>query len=256
MPQGIRLQPLCCGRMSFSRHLFFPGEAPGVEMTIPVPAYLVRHPKGTLLVDTGIACGAAADPLGMLGERVARLYRLVGAADENVVDQLARQGVAPAEVTHIACSHLHFDHCGCNALFPNATVLLQRVEHAAATAPDSRYDRRLVDLPLDYRLLDGEHDVFGDGTVLLTPTPGHTAGHQSAIVQTARDRRFMLTADACYSREHLDRDVLPSVVWNAAVMHDTMARLRREAARSDTTLVFGHDATQWRAIEAAGGTLA
>ena len=73
-----RLQALCCGRLTFDRSLFFPDESPGVQTTVPVPGYLVIHPKGKLLFDTGIACNAASDPAGLLGERIARLYRLTG----------------------------------------------------------------------------------------------------------------------------------------------------------------------------------
>jgi len=255
MPSTIKLQALCCGRLDFERRQFFPDEAGGVRMTVPVPGYLLRHPKGTVVFDTGVACAAAADPAGVLGERLARIYTMAGAADENVVAQLARHRVAVDEVTHVVCSHLHFDHCGCNASFPHAQVLVQRAEMEAATAPGSRYDRRLWDLALDYRLIDGEHDLFDDGSVRLIPTPGHTPGHQSAIVRTARDRAFVLVADACYTAEHLERDIIPTVHWDARAMGESMDRLRRLRASGDTELMFGHDPVQWSRVEAVGGAL-
>lgn len=249
------LQALCCGRLTFDRSQFFPDEAPGVQTTIPVPSFLIVHPKGRLLFDTGIECNAASDPAGLLGERIARIYRLTGSPSENVIAQLALHGLAPEDITHVVTSHLHFDHCGCNKLFPRARVLVQRVEMDAARAPDSRYDRRLWDQPLDYQLVDGEHDVFGDGTVVLVPTPGHTAGHQSLVVQVSRDRRYVLTADACYSKEHMDRQVLPSVVWNAATMLESMAKLRRLGGQAGTRVLYGHDPAQWVEVEAAKGKL-
>ena len=255
MSTASALHALCCGRLTFARHLFFPGESPEPIMTVPVPSWLVAHRKGLLLFDTGIACGAADDPPKVLGEQVAKTFRLTGAADENLLDQLARHGLAPRDVTHVACSHLHFDHCGCNALFPHARILVQRAEHDSALDPANRYDRRLVEQPLDYQFLDSEHDVFGDGSAMLVPTPGHTAGHQSCIVRTARDRRFFLAADACYSQEHLERDVLPGTVWNADAMRASMDLLRNWRARSDIELMFGHDARQWERLEATGQRL-
>ena len=249
------LQALCCGRLTFDRSQFFPDEAPGVQTTIPVPSFLIVHPKGRLLFDTGIECNAASDPAGLLGERIARIYRLTGSPSENVIAQLALHGLAPEDITHVVTSHLHFDHCGCNRLRPRARILVQKAEMDAARAPDSRYDRRLWDHPLDYQLVDGEHDVFGDGTVVLIPTPGHTVGHQSLVVQVSRDRRYVLRADACYSKEHMDREVLPSVVWNAPTMLESMAKLRRLGEQAGTRVLYGHDPAQWVEVEAAGGML-
>ncbi len=255
MPSHLSLHALCCGRLEMARALFFADARPESRMTIPVSAFLVRHPLGTLLFDTGVACGAAADPVGVFGKSIAAMFTMAGAAEENVLDQLATQGVAPEQVTHVVCSHLHFDHCGCNRLFPRARLLIQRAEMEAARSPLSRYDRRLWDLPLDYQLLDGEHDVFGDGAVLLVPTPGHTAGHQSAVVRTAADRRFVLAADACYTAGHLQHDIVPPAHVDAEQMRESMARLRRLGAQAGTEVLYGHDAAQWARIESIRGAL-
>ena len=242
------LHALCCGRLRFDRSVFFPGEAAGVLTTVPVPAWLVRHPKGNLLFDTGIECAAADDPVGVLGRSVSSTFTLVGAADEHPVGQLALLGLKPEDITHVVNSHLHFDHCGCNALFPRARFLVQKAEMEAARAAPRVYPARAWDHALDYQLIDGEHDVFGDGSVLLLPTPGHTPGHQSMRVQVARDRCFIATADACYSEEHMQRDLLPGAVWQADAMRDSMQRLRRWGEQAGTTLLYGHDAAQFASL--------
>jgi N-acyl homoserine lactone hydrolase len=254
MAASVQLRALCCGRLEFARELFFPGAAPDERMAAPVLGFVVQHARGTLLFDTGVACGAAADPVGVLGKRIAAHFNLAGSAQHNMLEQLAALGIARDAVTHVACSHLHFDHCGCNRWFPHARVLLQRAEMDAARAPGSRYDARLWDLPLDYQLLDGEHDVFGDGSVLLVPTPGHTAGHQSAIVRTAAQRRFVLAADACYTEEHLRSDIVPNLHWHEAAMRESMHWLRSQRAQG-AELIFGHDAAQWAQVQAAHGAL-
>jgi N-acyl homoserine lactone hydrolase len=127
------LHPLCCGRLRFDRSVFFPDASPGTSTSVPVPGFLVIHPKGKLLFDTGVACEAAVDPVGVLGQRVATTFRMVGAPDENAVDQLAHLGLVPDDIHYVANSHLHFDHCGCNPRFSRSTFLIQRAEMPAAT---------------------------------------------------------------------------------------------------------------------------
>lgn len=247
-----RLHALCGGRLAFDRSLFFPQEAAGVTMTVPVPAWLVIHPRGTLLFDTGVDCPPGADPASRFGARIAGSFRSVGAADEQVIAQLARLGLSPDQVSHVANSHLHFDHCGCNAMFPRARFLVQRAELEAVRQPVNHGFAPGWDHALDYQAIDGEHDVFGDGDVLLLPTPGHTPGHQALKVRVSADQWYVMTADACYTESHLATDTLPGAVWHPQRMRESMAMLRRLDARSDTRLLFGHDAAQWARLPAAG----
>lgn len=249
------LHALCCGRLNFDRKVFFPDDQSGVKLRIPVPGFLVIHPQGKLLFDTGVDCRAAADPAAHLGQRLATTFEIVSAPDEHVEGQLAHLGLSCDDVNIVANSHLHFDHCGCNALFPRSSFLVQRAEMAAVRGPKSHGFQRGWDHALDYRELDGEHDVFGDGTVVLFPTIGHTPGHQSLKVKVADGRWFVMTADACYSQEHLDRDLLPGVAWNGALMHETFAQLRRMGERSDTELLFGHDPAQWAKLPQRGRSI-
>ena len=150
---------------------------------MPVLSFLVDHPRGKLLFDTGVHCQARLDPVGRLGpERVKRLT-VKSQEGDDVVPQLARLGLTPGDVRYVANSHLHFDHCGGNEFFPQATFLVQRPELESARRPGfvPSYSPSPIDFdhPLDYQMIDGEHDVFGDGTVVLLPTYGHTPGHQS-----------------------------------------------------------------------------
>jgi glyoxylase-like metal-dependent hydrolase (beta-lactamase superfamily II) len=145
----------------------------------------------------------------------------------------------------IVCSHLHFDHCGGNALLGDVPVVVQRMEWEAAHGADSgvAYLTADFDTGQDVRLVDGEHDVFGDGTVVCVPTPGHTAGHQSLRVRTA-ERELVLTGDACYFRRSLETSMLPMFGHDRAEQLRTFDVLRAlEAAGAH--LVFGHDPDQW-----------
>jgi glyoxylase-like metal-dependent hydrolase (beta-lactamase superfamily II) len=251
----VEVYALCGGRLELDQTVFFPDRPPGIRYVVPIPCWLVVHPAGRLLFDTGIHRQVIADPVGRLGERRAQRFAIRSAPDDHVVAQLAALDLAPDDVTTVANSHLHFDHCGGNEFFPRATLLVQRREMEAARDPavlgTGRYtpSAQDFDLPLPYRLVDGEHDVFGDGTVTLFPTFGHTPGHQSLRVR-ARDGEWVMTADACYTREHLDGERLSGVVWDAAEMMRSLAALRALRDRHGATLLFGHDGAQWAALPA------
>jgi glyoxylase-like metal-dependent hydrolase (beta-lactamase superfamily II) len=250
----LRIHALDCGSLEFERNLFFPDSAPGTRIAIPVSSFLVSHPQGRLLFDTGMHRDAATDPAGCLGKRLATIFGVRSRAGEDVVSQLALLGLEHDDVRHVVNSHFHFDHCGCNAFFPRAQFLVQRAEMDAARA--GQYDTRHWDHRLDYRVVDGEHDVFGDGSVVLLPTPGHTPGHQSLRLRLDRATQIVLAADACYTREHLDRDILPVAVSDAAEMRRSMALLRALRDRHGATLLYGHDAEQWTRMRHAPAALA
>ena len=249
----MTIRPLSGGRLRSRRALFFPDALPEQMVSTPVACFLVEHPRGRVLFDTGVHHGAAADPVGRLGAGLARRF-VPEAAGGDIVQSLAALQLTPDDVTHVVNSHLHFDHCGCNACFGRAQVFVQRADWDGAVAlrtafPDAPRD---WDAPLDYRLLEGEHDLFGDGAVVAFPTPGHTAGHQSLRVRTGPGRSFVMTGDAVYTAEHLERDLLPPphVVAEARAMAESMSMLRRLRDRDGATLLFSHDAAQWDALGA------
>jgi N-acyl homoserine lactone hydrolase len=240
---AVRVRPLECGWLTSD----FAGMVSGQtgKLRMPVAAFLVEHPRGRLVFDTGM------HPELIRGtERlrsIAALFEFDYGEDARLDAQLAKVEVDAASVPIAAVSHLHFDHCGGLATVPNARLLVQRAEWDAAFKP------RLVeagifnpgdfDLGHDRELLDGEHDVFGDGSVRLVPTPGHTAGHQSLMIED----RILLVGDACYCRLALDRDALPAHGHDLARQRTTFAWLReREAA--GIRLVFSHDPEQWKSL--------
>jgi N-acyl homoserine lactone hydrolase len=247
---------LCGGYLELARESMI-RDAPPARWTVPIECFLVAHPRGRLLFDTGLHCATMTDMLGRYGEERARRFTVHSRSGDDVVSQLARLDLSPADVTFVANSHWHFDHCGGNEFFPDATILVQRAEMTAARSPEvlaqGRYRPSAPDFdhPLRYEPLDGEHDVFGDGTVVLIPTYGHTPGHQSLLVRPDRDRRLVFTADACYTRENMDRDVLPTVLWDEAEMAHSLRRLRDLRDKQGAHTVYGHDPDQWLTLPTA-----
>lgn len=212
-------------------------------LEIPVPAWLIRHHAGTVVFDAGLHPGLAesSESLG----RLAAWFEPRLAADGTVGPRLEQHGVDPAGSDLIAIvSHCHFDHVGGLCQLPNARVIVQADEWAAASADDGPYDRRLIELGHDVIAVGGEHDVFGDGTVVCLPTPGHTCGHQSLQVRTAAGP-VLLTADACYFRSTLSDGRLPPHGFDLDLQRRTLEWIRRQHA-AGTRIVPGHDAASVR----------
>ncbi len=251
----INVYALGTGYIELDRASMVSDLEPGQPWTVPVTSFLVSHPSGKLLFDTGVHCQARLDPLARLGaERMKRLA-VKSQAGDDVVPQLATLGLTPDDIRFVANSHLHFDHCGGNEFFPRATFLVQRPELESARRPGfvPGYSPSPLDFdhPLDYRMIEGEHDVFGDGSVILFPTYGHTPGHQSLRVRAGKPGQIVCASDACYTRENMDRDVLPKILWDASVMSESLAALRKLRDQVGATMFYGHDPAQWQATPRA-----
>ena len=251
----INVYALGTGYIELDRASMVSDLEPGQPWTVPVTSFLVSHPSGKLLFDTGVHCQARLDPLARLGaERMKRLA-VKSQAGDDVVPQLATLGLTPDDIRFVANSHLHFDHCGGNEFFPRATFLVQRPELESARrpgfVPSYRPSPLDFDHPLDYRMIEGEHDVFGDGSVILFPTYGHTPGHQSLRVRAGKQGQIVCASDACYTRENMDRDVLPNILWNPSVMFESLKALRKLRDQAGATMFYGHDPAQWQATPRA-----
>jgi glyoxylase-like metal-dependent hydrolase (beta-lactamase superfamily II) len=222
------------------------------EIRVPVPSFLIEHPKGLALFDTGMHPQTQHDPVARLGG-ITKIFRVEFAAGEEVSARLAALEVDAARVRHLINSHLHFDHTGGNAQVPNAQLVVQRREWDAGRDADQIrrqfYNPNDYDLGHDVLAVDGEHDLFGDGRVICLPTHGHTPGHQSLRVQLDSGP-VVLTADACYLRRTIDELHLPAVVDDPAAMRRSLQHLRalRDAG---ARIIYGHDPEAWAAVPQA-----
>lgn len=249
-----RLLAFTCGWLTGPLGGFLAGEEG--RLRVPVPCFLVEHPKGRVLFDSGLHPGLRDDPRARLGS-LADLFDVELGAGEDVAARLAAAGIDPGTVDLLVTSHLHFDHVGGHASVPNATVVVQRREWEAGA--DAERARRHSFHPDDYRtgqdvlLVEGEHDLFGDGTVVCLPTHGHTPGHQSLRVRVATGE-FVLTADACYLRRTLEAMHLPGVVHDPEEFRVSLRRLRalRDAG---ARIVYGHDPEAWATVPQAPASL-
>ncbi len=183
----------------------------GVTVTdMSVVAYLIVHPRGTLLWDTGTIPDELVKPEGTTVARATVKKTLAG--------QLAEIGYKPADITYLALSHYHYDHSANANAFAGSTWLVQRPERAAMfpdTPPANPIDPNVAAKFAALKtsktmLLDGDHDVFGDGSVVILATPGHTPGHQSLFVKLANFGPLVLSGDLYhYPSERTLKDFLP-----------------------------------------------
>ena len=214
-------------------------------VTFPLPAYLIQHPRGLVLFDTGLAPEAQNNPVGVYGE-LAEHVGIQFEDGQSLPEQLALVGFRPEDITHVVCSHTHLDHTGGLHLFPQAKFYAGAGDLRYAfwpDEPDAGFFRR-QDLELtrgfDWNHVNGDLDLFGDGTVVLLHMPGHTPGNQSLLVRLA-EQTFLLTGDTVHLRSALENTLpMPSdYCTNSA--KQSVRRLRQLRDTLDATVWIPHD---------------
>lgn len=247
---SMKLYAMTCGWIAGDLGNFLAGERGRIR--IPVPSYLIEHPKGRVLFDTGMHPATQRDLRGRIGS-LADTFDVEFRPGEEVKGRLAALGIDPVSIKFIINSHLHWDHTGGNELIPDATVVIQKREWEAGKVPElieaNAFDPK--DYNLGHRLLqvDGEHDLFGDGSVVTIPTHGHTPGHQSLKVQLASGT-VVMTADACYMRKTLEDLHLPQLYHDGEQMRASLRALRK-LQDGGARIFFGHDPVFWKDVPQA-----
>jgi N-acyl homoserine lactone hydrolase len=236
-------------------HLFSSGTLEVGGVGVPVPFYLIRHPHGDVVVDGGNPLAVARDARAHWGQ-LADYFKVVMDEQDHCLAQLARLGVAPEGVRHIVQTHLHIDHTGAVGHFPQASVIVQAKELEAARAADppeaGGYVRADFEQDgLDWQTVDGEHDLFGDGAVRLLPTPGHSAGHMSLLLELEETGPILLTADAADNREQWAGRAFPRALSSREEAGASLDRLRTLADQTGALVVFGHDSENWSELRHA-----
>jgi N-acyl homoserine lactone hydrolase len=231
----------------------------GDKLAMPYFFYVIQHPEGTVLFDTGIHPSVREAPAEHMGEAAGTFdWKFTVRPGDDDRSKLASIGVQPDEVAHVAHSHLHYDHAGGITVFPEASFYVQKSELAFAFAPPvyqrSFYWRADFDHPVRWVELDGDLDLFNDGAVVLFPTPGHTPGHQSMRVRLP-SMSVVLAADALFLPGKLSRRAIPAgaLAWSPDEMVRSWERLEEETRRHEAALITSHDTEFERTIRLAPG---
>jgi N-acyl homoserine lactone hydrolase len=229
----------------------------GGMLTIPMPSFLIEHPKGLVLFDTGIAPEAIEDPVGVYGQELADGLGIQGTNEQRIDRQVEALGFKLTDVSHIVSSHLHFDHFGGHHLFPHATFYVGQGELAYAHFPDPigafcyMPDQLARTRSFDWREIPGcDVDLFGDGSLVILFTPGHTPGQLSLKVRLA-SRTFLLTGDAVHLRAALEREYHFPIDHDTKSALRTLRRIKRLRESEEATVWITHDPDDWAAYKHA-----
>ena len=245
-----KLYRLDCGHSLANDELVWtPGENVGRSIEFSSTCWLLKRGNEWLLWDTGVPEAALNDPKGWSTLPKLIVYHL----DKTLTAQLAEIGLKTSDVTYVALSHTHGDHIGNVRLFPDSTVLMQQAEYSWISSPDGPNDnvnelkalaRKLLGTPKHLQLLDGDTDVFGDGSVTLVSTPGHTPGSQSLLVHLRNSGFIMLSGDVVHLEENFEKNIVPSLNTDKAASIASMDKVRRIMATYQAKLFINHDKAQ------------
>jgi glyoxylase-like metal-dependent hydrolase (beta-lactamase superfamily II) len=249
----MKIFAMTCGRLRARKNVFIPDADKDVLIDMPLPVFLIKHPAGNVLFDTGTHPNAFKDPAAQWGG-MAKVFQPVGREDDTVLSQLAKLHIGIDDVHYVVNSHLHFDHAGGNQFFSKATFLVSAVELAFAKLPENEgkgYFRADWDHPLDYQEVAGELDIFGDGRLLLIPMPGHTPGHQILLARLETHGAVILGGDTAPFKEHYYDFVVPRNNLDTEQALESVRNLHTLVEEKNAFLIHGHDPDQWEEIRKA-----
>lgn len=204
---------------------------------LSVWTFAIEHPDGLVVVDAG-QDPAFVTPWWDVYGRVAVRFEVTEA--DRPAARLREAGLDPAAVRHHVFTHLHVDHVGSGAL-PGVRPTVSAPEWRAATAFGGRLRGYMHPGIEDPILVPGDHDLYGDGTIRLLATPGHTHGHQSVLVTPADGPRVLISGDAVYSERALLDGTIDGVGVSPAEARASIARLQALCREAPTVVVPTHD---------------
>jgi N-acyl homoserine lactone hydrolase len=252
----LRLYVLDTGLIECSDYaMFSPNAEPHAYREMSVRSYLAVHPAGTLLWDTGID-----DAIAGLARGKQIIEPIVFRVRRTLRSQLAEIGVSQDEVEYLGLSHLHVDHVGNVGLFPRTTVLLQRAEYEAGYGPDPE---RFIEpgAPDTYaalnrdriEMVEGDHDLFGDGSLILKALPGHTPGHQGLLVHLRDAGPILLAGDIAYSAPDYADGAVRESNFDLDQSKQSIETAKRIERALGANVWLHHDLDSQRAVRTAPG---
>lgn len=246
----MRMWQLTVGQLELDKGFLTAMVDAGKRIKIPVPAYLIQHPRGLVLFDTGMNVDVSdGNCANYWGQGLCGAFTAIQGRDEVIDRQLRNLGFTPEDVTHVVYSHFHLDHAGNIKMFPKAKHVVQKAELKTAWWPEkfqrAAYVLKDYDGTRDYDFvqLEGDFDLFGDGSLLLLDTQGHTQGHQSLQVNLKNTGTVLLAADAVYTAEN-EAGVIPGITWNTNASMRAIDRLKQIRDATQGALWYSHDPVQ------------
>ena len=235
---AVKLYTMDCGSITMSPNSLDNSDSfdPEERRYLPVPCYLIRHPRGDMMWDTGLPDGFKDHPVEGPD------YKMW--VQTTLKSQLDEIGVPPSDVEYLALSHSHLDHAGNADLFSSSVWLVSPAEVAFAKTDFAKHLG--IVSPFDFRGIEHElvnqdnYDVFGDGSVLLVKTPGHTGGHMSLLVNLKNAGPLLFTGDLYHFRESRDKRLVPDFNYNVERTHASMDKFEALAEETGARVIIQH----------------
>lgn len=230
---------LACGHEVSSKGALTLNKDVEKNIKIPYHAWLIEDPKHVIVVDTGVSVRwREVHPEELLNAYPPHLEQ-----DERLDTLLANVGFSTSDVDIVINTHLHYDHCGNNEMFPQARFLVNETEFRHANNPGwwdaMGYVQALFNIPgLKYKTIKSSCSVTPG--VSIIPTTGHSPGHQSVIVRLEETGLLVIAGDAIYLRENLETPILPGIYWNAEKYAASMKKLKHLVDARQATMLFSH----------------
>lgn len=229
-----RMYVLDCGRLiAKDQSRWTPGVNAGQSLEFSNSCYLVQHERGWFLWETGVPDSVVGLKDGLTSPNGA----VVWFRDKTLMEQLESLGVKPDALTYVAISHTHGDHIGNLRAFTKSKILMQKLEHEFSlnATPKPLNDNQMVEV------LSGDRDVFGDGSLVIISTPGHTPGHQSLLVKLPKTGAIVLTGDLVHFQYMWDNKIVPTFNFNKEQSLASIDRVAKLLTANKARLWIGHD---------------
>jgi N-acyl homoserine lactone hydrolase len=261
-PDGMKLYLFTSFPLDISKAALSSAATGDEKILIPVGFYLIKHPKGNILFDSGNNDRLIQDKT-YWGPNGALLDKGIDPA-LGIETQLEKAGVKASDINYVILGHMHLDHAGNVSRFPNATIVIQRDEIINAFWPPKDYagpyisgDFESLRAPVGSASagrqptieLNGDLDLFGDGSIYIHRAAGHTPGSQLAVVRLPKTGTVILTSDTCYLQENLNKDILPSIglTYSPTEMLNGYAFIKRIRDTEKGDVLMAHDAEGFKA---------
>ena len=250
---AVQLYTMNCGEGQFGDVGMFAddGSMNGQSRTLVVPCFLIRHPSGDLIWDTGFPDAVAAMPGGRMELPQMGATVVLNATLQSQLEQLS---LTPADIEFVSFSHQHGDHTGNGNLFAASTWIVDADERAYMFSDEARGGQAFPGYAqlenAETRLIEGDADldVFGDGSVVIVQTPGHTPGHTILKLQLANAGTVLLTGDMYHLAETRERRLVPSLNTDRAQTLASMDKIEQLASETNARVVRQHVPEDFNAL--------
>ena len=248
----IKLWQVTSGYLELDKGFLTAMSGVGTKVNAPVTMHIIQHPRGLIVFDTGVNVAVAEGGCASYwGAGLCSAFNHKQSRDEVIDRQVQKLGFKVEDVKYVIYSHFHLDHAGNIKLFPKARHVVQNAELKNAWWPE-KFQRAAFVLKdfdttrdFDFLELNGDFDLFGDGSVTVLDTKGHTQGHQSLMLKLPKTGYVIMSGDAIYTAEN-EKGVVPGITWSAVHSMKAIDRIKMLRDTRNGQIWYSHEGEQFK----------